>query len=248
MSRPFPLMLLLGGMVSCAGPQSGSAESVDFAGPQSSWQCSSRVELSSLWAELRDRHDANRDGRVTQEEYTRGAARFQNYDRNGDGLLNAWDFPSDTYFNGFNHMIVGQADANEDEQVTWDEWQAFSRSMDVNGDGKVERPEVQAVMGGWTNDWPLFLLSFDQDSDGDFDQTDLEFTFKDQDFNGDGILVGKELGGWQATTERPEGEPPAVGEIAPDFELSFARNPDQSFRLIDSRRTRPVALVFGSYT
>lgn len=241
-------MLLLGGVVSCASPNGGSAESIDFAGPTSSWQCSSRVELSSLWAELRDRHDANRDGRVTLEEYSRGEARFRNYDRNDDGLLNAWDFPSDTYFNGFNHMIVGRADADEDEQVTWQEWQAFSGSMDVNGDGKVERPEVQAVMGGWTNDWPLFLLSFDQDGDGDFDQTDLEHTFRDQDFNGDGTLVGKELGGWQATTERPEGEPPAVGEMAPHFELSYAADPEQKFQLIDPQRTRPVALIFGSYT
>jgi len=246
--RSTHVLLLFGSAVSCASPSAGDAESVDFAGPTSTWQCSSRVELSTLWAELRDRHDANRDGRVTQEEYTRGEARFQNYDRNGDGVLNAWDFPSDTYFNGFNHMIVGQADANEDEQVSWDEWQAFSRSMDVNGDGKVERTEVQEVMGGWTNDWPLFLLSFDQDSDGDFDQTDLEYTFRDQDYNGDGTLVGNELGGWQATTERPEGEPPAVGEIAPDFQLNYASDPKRSFQLIAAHRTKPVALVFGSYT
>jgi hypothetical protein len=245
--HPFA-MLLVGSAVSCASPIAGDAESIDFAGPAATWQCSSRVELSSLWAELRDRHDANRDGRVTQEEYTRGEARFRNYDRNGDGLLNAWDFPSDTYFNGFNHMIVGRADANEDEQVTWQEWQDFSGSMDINGDGNVARAEVQEVMGGWTNDWPLFLLSFDQDGDGDFDQIDLEHTFRDQDFNGDGTLVGKELGGWQATTVRPEGEPPAVGEIAPDFQLGYASDPGRSFRLIDPQRSRPVALVFGSYT
>lgn len=248
MQRITSAALSLACLGACAQPQIDEVEPAHDEGPNSSWQCSSRVELSTLWAEIRDRHDANRDGRVTQEEYTRGEARFRNYDRNGDGLLNGFDFPTDTYFNGFNHMIVGRADFNEDERVTWEEWQQFSAMMDVNGDGKVERPEVQESMGGWSNDWPLFLLSFDQDGDADFDQTDLEYTFRDQDYNGDGVLMGNELGGWQRTTERPEGDPPEVGAMAPDFQLAYASQPEQVFQLHDQQRTRPVALVFGSYT
>ena len=47
------------------------------------------------------------------------------------------------------------------------------------------------MVGSWAKDWPLFLLSFDQDSDGDFDRVDLEITFTDQDFDGNGVLVGR---------------------------------------------------------
>lgn len=212
------------------------------------WSCSPRVELSSLWEHLSIKYDSDGDGRVTAGEYTRGEVRFANYDRNEDGVLEEADFPTDTYFNGFNHMLLEDADADGDGELTPDEWWAFCGELDANGDGRVERDEAAVVMGGWTSDWRLFLLSFDQDSDGDFDEVDLELTFLDQDYNGDGILTGKEMSGWVRTAERSDDDPPAAGEAAPDFELPFADDPSRSFRLLENRAGRPVALVFGSYT
>ncbi|MEM9383079.1 MAG: hypothetical protein AAGB93_24230, partial [Planctomycetota bacterium] len=212
------------------------------------WNCSARVELSSLWASVRRNHDADGDGRVTTAEYTRGQIRFANYDRNGDGTLDASDFPTDTHFNGFSHMILEDADADGDEAVTTEEWWDFCATMDGDGNGTVSQAEAAEVLGPWSADWPLFLLSFDQDGDGDFDAHDLEVTFADQDYDGDGVLEGKEMSGWVRTVERPEDDPPAVGDAAPDFELTGAGDPGRVFRLSDAVRERPVALVFGSYT
>lgn len=232
-----------------ASTPSASSETTESLAPDDlKWSCSARVELSSLWAHLRTKYDADGDGRVTGAEYTRGEVRFANYDRNEDGVLEEADFPTDTYFNGFGHMIVEDADADGDGEVTQEEWWDFCGSLDPNGDGVVERDEVAEVMGGWTDDWRLFLLSFDQDGDGDFDADDLETTFTDQDYDGDGVLAGKEMEGWARTAERSDTAPPAPGEAAPDFELPYAEDPKRTFRLMANRRGRPVALVFGSYT
>ena len=220
--------------------------------PIAPWSCSPRVELSSIWEHLSSRYDTDQDGRILMTEYGRGDVRFANYDRNEDGILEASDFPLDSHFNGFSHMLLGRADGDEDGRVTQEEWRTFTSGFDLDEDGRVTRPEVEETMGSWTNDWRIFLLSFDQDSDGDFDDEDLELSFRDQDYNGDGALTGKELSGWQPTMEETDQEPPAVGELAPDFSLGYAGAPGRSFSLSGNGReagnARPTALIFGSYT
>ena len=220
--------------------------------PVAPWTCSPRVELSSIWEHLSERYDANQDGRILAAEYGRGDVRFANYDRNEDGVLESSDFPLDAHFNGFSHMLLRKADADQDERVTAEEWQTFASNFDVNEDGRVTRPEVEETMGPWTDDWRIFLLSFDQDSDGDFDDVDLKLSFRDQDYNGDGALSGKELSGWQPTMADPEQDAPAVGDMAPDFTLGFTGAPGKTFSLSANGReqgnARPVALIFGSYT
>ncbi len=225
----------------------GCQSSPEYAAA-TSWSCSSRVELSSLWGHLRDKYDADGDNRVTAAEYTRGEVRFANYDRDGNGTLEPVDFPEDTYLNGFNHMILRHADSDEDEQITRAEWQAFIAAMDPDGNDWMTADEVRAVLGRWADDWRLFLLSFDQNGDGVFRRDDLEITFRDQDFDGNGVLTGRETAGWDVAMEQPEEEPPAVGDPAPDFELPYAEDSERSFQLATGAPGRPVALIFGSYT
>lgn len=171
------------------------------------------------------------DNRVTANEYTRGEVRFANYDRDGNGSLEALDFPEDTYLNGFNHMIPHYADSNEDKQITRTEWQAFTASMDPDGNDWMTAEEVKGALGSWAEDWRLFLLSFDQNGDGVFRRDDLEITFRDQDFDGNGVLTGRETAGWDVVMERPDEEPPAVGDPAPGFELPYAEDSKRSARL-----------------
>ncbi|MBI2923640.1 MAG: redoxin domain-containing protein [Planctomycetes bacterium] len=41
---------------------------------------------------------------------------------------------------------------------------------------------------------------------------------------------------------------PAVGRLAPDFEIARLDDPEKTVRLSDFRGRKPVVLVFGSYT
>ena len=45
-----------------------------------------------------------------------------------------------------------------------------------------------------------------------------------------------------------EARAPNVGDPAPDFELPVLGDRDQKVRLADFKDSRPVALIFGSYT
>ena len=241
MPRLFPAMLPLALCVACVTPDSTTPPS------ERPWNCSPRLHLSSVWSFLSEKYDADRDGVVTRAEYARGDRQFDNYDRNRNGALESDDFPEDTFFNGFNHMVVMNADADEDETVTATEWAAFSKQIDSNGDGEMDSDEVTTVLGDWASDWRLFLLSFDQNGDGRFTDVDLAITFRDQDFNGDAVLSGVETTGW-APPGRDRSPAPEPGSEAPDFTLSFAQAPQRTFQLSQAVRERPVALVFGSYT
>lgn len=237
------LPLLLAGCQATGGPVI-----TDIEGEGSSWNCTSRVELSSLWEALRARYDRDGDGEIPREDYPRGDVRFANFDRTQDGVLTAEDFPTDTHFNGFSHYVLGMADVDEDGELGQGEWWDFCEPWDENDDGLIVREELEESLGGWVDDWELFLLSFDQDSDGDFDRRDVHLTFVDQDFNGDGVLKGRELEGWTSPVERGDREGIAPGEDAPTFALGHAGDPGRVFRLEEAVRARPVALVFGSYT
>ena len=212
-----------------------------------SWNCTPRLHLSKVWSFLSAKYDRNQDGQVTTAEYGRGETRFQNFDRDDDGTLSAKDFPEDTFFNGFTHMIVAEADGDKDGQVSHGEWQKFANSFDLDGDALITQDEVINVLGWWGRDWRLFLLSFDLNADGLFSAPDLKLAFQDQDFDGNGVLAGKEMSGWQPTLGE-KGAAPEPGTEAPDFELPYAGNSSKTFHLHDEVKTQPVALIFGSYT
>lgn len=241
-SSPLLILLPLAGCQASGGPPTTNVE-----GDGPAWNCQARVELSTLWDALRARYDGDGDGRIERADYPRGEVRFANFDRTEDGVLTSEDFPTDAHFNGFSHYMVGNADGNEDGAVTREEWWEFCEPWDANGDDVIVRAELEESLGPWVDDWDLFLLSFDQDADGDFDRRDVHLTFVDQDYNGDGVLRGAELSGWQSPIPRG-GEGVAPGEPAPAIELGYAGDPDRIFSLDKAVKERPVALLFGSYT
>ncbi len=104
--------------------------------------------------------DANRDGRITQQEMqARVAQRFAEADANRDNALTMDEFrnamprrradapaPTDGRFARMLEMRFRMTDQNGDGRVTLDEAQAtasaFFRGMDANGDGAVSQDEL----------------------------------------------------------------------------------------------------------
>lgn len=209
--------------------------------------CGSRIALEQIWQVLR-RHDRDGDGRVTPQEYGRSEVRFRDFDRNGDGALSAADFPPGMFLNGFNPWLVRMADRDRNSVVTRAEWLAMADRLDPDEDGTITPAEFAAERDDARENFALYLLSFDQDWDGKFTRGDLDIAWRDLDVDGDGVLQGREVERWRSLSPRPRGNPPRVGDPAPDFELPRADDPEQRVRLSSFVGTRPVALVFGSYT
>lgn len=46
----------------------------------------------AIWKTLAERYDKDKDGKLTQQEYTRGEAKFSRWDANNDGVISAADF------------------------------------------------------------------------------------------------------------------------------------------------------------
>ena len=95
--------------------------------------------------------DANRDGRVTRDEWHGTRARFDALDTNRDGRLTRLevdgtaDAPPD---------LFGSVDANKDGNVTFDEWY-WSRAdfdrIDADRNGRITRQEVNRSGGPTAN-------------------------------------------------------------------------------------------------
>jgi len=83
-----------------------------------------------LWERL----DANRDGEVTKDEAKkmRGRGRGMQGGRRGAGSA---DF-------------MKAVDTDKDGQVSKDEWDAYFKNMDENGDGHLDAGELRAAMRG----------------------------------------------------------------------------------------------------
>ncbi|MHC4079471.1 MAG: EF-hand domain-containing protein [Planctomycetota bacterium] len=51
-----------------------------------------RGDRTRVWPVLAERHDKNKDGKITADEYGRGEDKFRNWDSDGDGVLTKTDF------------------------------------------------------------------------------------------------------------------------------------------------------------
>ncbi len=73
--------------------------------------------------------------------------------------------------------------------------------------------------------------------------------FQALDRNDDGVLTADDFqkAGRRGPPRKPS-RTPEQGDVAPDFELPFAKDETKTVRLSSFAGKRPVALVFGSYT
>ncbi len=208
-----------------------------------------RIKLERLWTFIQERYDKDGNGRVTVAEYARGRVQFNNYDTDRDGILTEKDFPDEAWYNGFGSGVAREADLNRNREVTAEEWLAYLDRLDADKDGEMTQDEFGRVYSPlMAARMSIVALSFDQDMDGKITRQDYAMIFGDLDRNKDGVLAGAELQAKVRVGNSPSRAVPAVGTVAPDFELPLADDAEKTVRLSSFRGNKPVALIFGSYT
>lgn len=235
---------------------------VAFVTTEADAQRSRGGDPAQVWKFFAERHDKNKDGSISVDEYARGQARFASLDRNGDGMLTAADFQGGARRGGnrgnrsMNPQVVMvriamMADADRNRRLDRDEWKGWLKSK--LREGSADAATVLGARLARTAGASL-LQQLDKNSDGLLDSGELDVVFTRLDANADGRLEGTELrpGARRASQERV----PQRGDLAPDFDLPYVGKSvasakgqrAQTVSLSSFRGKRPVALIFGSYT
>jgi hypothetical protein len=263
--------LLLGSCATSEQAGSAASESADTSRTVASVAAPLDAEgrFETIWSYLLDRHDTNRDGVVDKSEYSR--AQFERLDRDGDGLLTETDFERPVGLMDPRRMnamraqaIVGRYfqvdhDLDLDGALLEAEFRAAASAVDAalpeDGSG------VMAVLMEDTDPWSAFTAAVDADGNASIEEREL-VTFFEDGGGADGMwnLAGPSAGPRSGPSNRPSNRPgaadersggwpsgPRVGTLAPDFTLA---PPDGGAKqtLSAFRGTKPVALIFGSYT
>lgn len=194
-------------------------------GPGTGWFHSSKSRYD--WGWLAMRLDVNKDGRIDRKEFKGRSTWFDRLDRDRNGMVDAADFD--------------WTDGSEFAQTKRKTAELFS-VLDASSNGRISK-----------NEWEAFFVKAAAGKDY-LTPDDLRFGVfppKPIDNGKSPIeqgpspivlmlgLVSGELGSLE--------EGPALGTIAPDFELA---KPDGKSRVRMSvhRGGRPVVIIFGSFT
>jgi Ca2+-binding EF-hand superfamily protein len=183
-------------------------------------------ELGRGWAWLRDRFDADKDGRVTRKEFAGAAELFDRLDRDRDGAVTAEDFdwsPSSAFL-----KQVAQArqwfsglDADSNGRVSRQEWDKLFDRLS-KGKDHLTPEDLQALLAK--------PAAPPKDKKGGGGMPSQETLFK-------GLLAG-DLGSPY--------EGPRPGEPAPDFKLQT--HDGRRVVKLSELRGKPVVLLFGNFT
>ena len=227
---------------------------------------------------LAERYDSNRDNKIEPHEYGRTRDAFARLDRNGDGVLVDADFdaegrrvralvPAEARRHrgrllAARYLVAARSSSHAISAV---ELADGLGRYDHDGDGQVGRREFEARLarlerpvalpvGSWagliepetTDPWERLLEGLDDDRDGFLTAVEL------REFHS-----GFEPHWWDPAAH-PDLLPSTVsahrGSRAPDFDLPRFDQVDGTGQRVRLQETlgrpdsRPVALVFGSYT
>jgi hypothetical protein len=194
-------------------------------GPGEGWFHPGRSRYG--WAWLAERFDANKDGRITREEFRGPADLFQRLDRNRDGVLTADDFDwSDRsaflrQAGPFTAWFY-QMDADSNGRVSREEWEAFFNKAS-KGKGYLTADDLREAL----QPPPARPRSAGPPPGMPSPATLLK-----------GMIAG-EVGSLF--------EGPGVGDRAPNFTLK-TQDGTQQISLRQYRGHKPVVLIFGSFT
>ncbi|MEM6673043.1 MAG: hypothetical protein AAF726_09370 [Planctomycetota bacterium] len=216
-----------------------------------------------------ERHDVNGDGRVLASEYSRSRQSFARLDRTGDGVLDAADFDGDVERGEkrqrraavrAQRLIARHFQADADPAILLaEELSAAFALYDANSDGEIyeeefrcgaqlssdeERGEPLETSVQRKDPWPALIATLDGDRDGALSEPELLSFYRARNPNGVWMLLGDSV---VSVSEGGAELRPLQGKLAPDFCL---RPPDGGPPecLSDLCESKPVALIFGSYT
>lgn len=177
------------------------------------------------WEWLAKRHSIDVDASLSKEDFVGDAKCFERLDRNGDGDLGANDFD----WSSESVYMKEQATAN---------W--IFRQIDDSHDGKVTRDELLGFFSKARGD--------DADLSLDRFRRALELGRPGGGFlSGDAPTPERLVKGFFASEVGSLQEGPAIGELAPDFELT-TQDGKEVIRLKDWVGKKPIVLVFGNFT
>lgn len=198
----------------------------------------------SPWKLMREKYDADGDGVIQLAEYDRDEETFARLDADQDGQLTKADFANrgeanvdmSDFAQRFWIELGKAADGDASGSVNPAEWKSFIAALEPDDSGMVRWSSLpfmqsKSMMMG------MVRRMLDTDGDRELSTTDLTTLFGRLDHDEDGTLQRDELGTL-----------PIVGDDAPDFELPFVEDTGNTVRLSSFRGTKPVGLIFGSYT
>jgi Ca2+-binding EF-hand superfamily protein len=196
-------------------------------GPGDGWFHDSKTRYDWKW--LAARFDANHDGTITRQEFGGPKELFERLDRNHDGVLTSRDFDwSDRSIFAMQSMPArywfSRIDSNSNGRISREEWDAVYTRM-AQGKGYVTPDDLREAFP--TSPPPRPAGSPPPSNTGPSPLTLLK-----------GLANG-ELGS--------PFEGPGIGDRAPEFALR-TQDGKRTIRLAQYRGTKPVVLVFGSFT
>ncbi len=216
------------------------------------------TSFESIWDRLASTYDSDGDGRITPQEHGRDPQAFARLDQDGDGCLEASDFQAgdDGIQLLLAQILLGRylQDDDRPEELTAEELESAFAAYDGDGDAALTREEFELQCDERSAGSRALIVSMDLGLQGEEAFAALAAAI---DRGGDGALDYDELmafhGRFLSSGRLPEQlfllgrDAVGEGELAPDFALEPARG-EGVVRLSSFRGSRPVALIFGSYT
>ena len=199
-------------------------------------------------------YDGNGDGAITKDDFAGGSGRRRGSGgRRGGGGRGGprGGTPTSIVGPAIAEALANNADTDSDSRVTLTEWNKTLATLDGNQDAIVDADELNGIMCAALGRKVLSARAIgrrakhlDTNKDGVVQLTELGAMFAKMDKNADKVLSAVEIGAMRPVVPNQ----PKVGDVAPDFALPLVKNPKVLVRLSSFKGTRPVALIFGSYT